>query len=45
MGVYPEPVGISLGAARWEWHDDVGLHILELYCADVLAEDHHRPDG
>lgn len=45
MGIYPEPVGISVGAARWGWDGDVGIQVLEVFCADVLAEDHHRPHG
>lgn len=36
MGAYPERVGISLGAAGWGWHGDVGLHILKLFCAGVF---------
>ena len=36
MGAYPEPAGISLGAAGWGWHGDVGLHILKLFCANVF---------
>jgi len=36
MGAYPEPVGISLGAAGWGWHGDVGLHVLKLFCANVF---------
>lgn len=35
-GAYPVPVGISLGAAGWGWHGDVGLHVLKLFCADVF---------
>lgn len=35
-GAYPEPVGISLRAAGWGWHGDVGLHILKLFCANVF---------
>ena len=36
MGAYAEPVGISLGAAGWGWHGDVGLHVLKLFCANVF---------
>ena len=36
IGAYSEPVSISLGAAGWGWHGDVGLHILKLFCANVF---------
>ncbi|KAG8528340.1 uncharacterized protein KY384_007258 [Bacidia gigantensis] len=36
MGAYPLNVGISLGAAGYGWHGDVGLHVLKLFCAGVF---------
>lgn len=36
MGAYPGSVGVSLGAAGWGWHGDVGLHVLKLFCAGVF---------
>lgn len=35
MGAYPELVGISLSAAGWEWHGDIELHILKLFCVNL----------
>lgn len=36
MGEYPRHVGVSLGAAGWGWHGDVGLHVLKLFAAGVF---------
>ena len=35
-GEYPDSVGVSLGAAGWGWHGDVGLHVLKLFAAGVF---------
>jgi predicted TIM-barrel fold metal-dependent hydrolase len=35
-GEYAEPVAVSLGAAGWGWHSDVGLHVLKLFAAGVF---------
>lgn len=36
MGNYPPSIGVSLGAASWGWHSDVGLHVLKLFAAGVF---------
>jgi predicted TIM-barrel fold metal-dependent hydrolase len=36
QGAYPVPVAVSLGAAGWGWHSDVGLHVLKLFAAGVF---------
>ena len=36
IGVYLEPVSISLGAAEWGWHGNIGLHVLKLFCTHVF---------
>ena len=36
MGAYPQSIGVSLGAAGWGWHADVGLHVLKLFAAGVF---------
>ncbi|OBT77985.1 hypothetical protein VF21_03176 [Pseudogymnoascus sp. 05NY08] len=36
QGEYPMPVAVSLGAAGWGWHSDVGLHVLKLFAAGVF---------
>ncbi|KFY26333.1 hypothetical protein V491_01344 [Pseudogymnoascus sp. VKM F-3775] len=36
QGEYPVPVAVSLGAAGWGWHSDVGLHVLKLFAAGVF---------
>ncbi|KFY57788.1 hypothetical protein V496_06335 [Pseudogymnoascus sp. VKM F-4515 (FW-2607)] len=36
QGEYPIPVAVSLGAAGWGWHSDVGLHVLKLFAAGVF---------